>query len=222
MNHIFYSKKNFFITFLKRYLNLLIFVLFIIVLISSFVEVKKDKGYLLFVEFNNSYGLKEGTSVNFRGVKIGFVSRVSTHLNKVVILLNIKTLETVIPQNSLFEANQIGLFNDIVISITPLDYIELKSIKYDFTLSKDCVSSSFICPNSYIKGYKGVNYDDLVRATTRISQRFDDPRFFKLFYLFLRNGINFSDELILLIHNLSNIFHLLFEYIYFILSKYTF
>ena len=37
-----------------------------------------------------------------------------------------------------------------------------------------------------------------MRATTRISQRFDDPRFFNLFYIFLHNGIELSDNIVYL------------------------
>ena len=114
-----------------------------------------------------------------------------------------------IPRNSIIEANQIGLFNDRIISITPLRNDTLNDKKRSSKIYNYCNHSLFICPNSYLKGYKGVNYDDLIRATTRISQRFDDPRFFNLFYVLLKNSIGISDELLVLIYKFSNFFYFL-------------
>lgn len=51
----------------------------------------------------------------------------------------------------------------------------------------------------YVTGDRGLNYDDLVRSTTRISQRFDDPRFFNLFYVFLQNSIELTDVILELV-----------------------
>nr|YP_009397601.1 hypothetical protein [Dipterosiphonia australica]ARW66787.1 hypothetical protein [Dipterosiphonia australica] len=209
MNSAFNFDNRYFKKYLKHYCSIFVFVLIIVILIFSLVGLKQDKGYLLFVEFNNAYGLKEGTNVNFRGVKIGYVSRISIHINKVIVLINIKKSNTMIPYNSIVEANQVGLFNDIVITIIPLQSTQYNVIKSSYILSKNCTSSSVICPNSYLKGYKGLNYDDLMRATTRISQRFDDPRFFNLFYLLLKNGINLSDELLFLLHNSYTLFFIL-------------
>nr|YP_010619427.1 hypothetical protein PN189_pgp143 [Xiphosiphonia pinnulata]WAX03440.1 hypothetical protein [Xiphosiphonia pinnulata] len=207
---------------LKKYLNLFMFILCIIIFTFSFIGLRQNKGYFLFIEFNDAYGLKEGTSINLRGVKIGYVSRITIHLNKVVVLLNIKTQKTIIHKNSIFEATQVGLFNDIVVTVTPLDYIKSNNLTSQLILSKDCKSLSVICPNSYVKGYKGINYDDLIRATTRISQRFDDPRFFNLLYLLLKSAINISDELLLLINDSSILFYCCFELMNFIVLKFPF
>nr|WGH12972.1 hypothetical protein Ycf22 [Echinothamnion sp.] len=222
MNNVFNFNKYCHITNFKKLLSILIFILFILIFVFSFIGLKPDKGYCLFIEFNNAYGLREGASVNLRGVKVGHVSRIGMHLNKVVVLLNIKKRDTLIHENSIFEANQVGLFNDIVVTITPLQDIQYKNLMSTFLLYKDCSSLSVICPNSYIKGYKGINYDDLIRATTRISQRFDDPRFFNLFYLLLKNSISISDELLFLINNSSALFYLFSELINLILLKFIF
>nr|YP_009399667.1 hypothetical protein [Digenea simplex]ARW69486.1 hypothetical protein [Digenea simplex] len=203
---------------LYKVLNILIFIFFISIVILSLRNFKKKIGYELFVELNNAYGLKKGTNVNFRGVKVGYVSHISIQLNKVVILLRINSANMLIPKKSIIEVNQIGLFNDLVVDITPLIHTET-TIEGLNALSPDCLMSTFICSDFYVKGYKGLNYDDLVRATTRISQRFDDPRFFHLFYLLLQNGIDISDEFIIFINSLSC---LLTELIPLILYKYIF
>nr|QCI06872.1 hypothetical protein [Halydictyon mirabile] len=73
-----------------------------------------------------------------------------------------------------------------------------------------------------MKGHRGLNYDDLIRSATRISQRFDDPRVFSLFYLFLQNNIDISDQIILIIKNLSYFLFFFNKLINLYLSKYIF
>lgn len=130
-------------------------------------------------------------------------------VNSLVILVFIKSTNILIPKFSIIETNQTGLFND-----TSVDIIPLKKLKYNKinVFSKTCLKSNFLCHNHYLKGNRGLNYDDLVRATTRISQRFDDPRFFNLIYLFIKNGIDLSDELLFSIHNIAEFVYLLTEF----------
>lgn len=166
--------------------------------------------------------MKEGTCVNYKGVKIGVINRVNLHMNKVVVLLKIDSSKILIPSDVIFEANQIGLFNDIVVSINRSNSLFSESYRDCISSENHSEVSDFITPNSYIKGYKGISYDDLIRSTTRISQRFDDPRFFSLFYLLLKNGIYISDEIILLIYNSSTLFNLFIESTALIFTRYLF
>lgn len=120
----------------------------------------------------------------------------------------IKSPSILIPKDSIIETNQTGLFNDTSIEIIPLTELKYNKIN---VFSQSCLNSNFLCHNHYLKGNRGLNYDDLVRAATRISQRFDDPRFFNLIYLFIKNGIDISDEIILSIHNISYVIYFLTE-----------
>ncbi len=188
--------------YLKYFANLLVIILLLFTLFMSLFSLRQNKSYTLFVEFNNAYGLKIGTSVNYKGVKIGYINKINICSNKVIVLVTIRNLSVTLPQGSLFEANQIGLFNDRVIDITPMHNY------YSCALDKNCSNyigyQKYIKPNSYVKGYKGINYDDLIRATTRISQRFDDPRFFNLFYLLLQNSTQISNDLLFVADILSS------------------
>lgn len=166
--------------------------------------------------------IKAGTNVNLRGVTVGSVRCVNVHINKIIVLVSIKSHKILIPRNSLFESHQIGLFNDVVINITPLEYIKSDNLLLKMSISDKSASSLFILPNSYIKGYKGINYDDLIRATTRISQRFDDPRFFSLIYLLLRNLIYISDELSNLLSSSSHLSNLLSDLVSLYFVKYIY
>nr|YP_009398633.1 hypothetical protein [Kuetzingia canaliculata]ARW67819.1 hypothetical protein [Kuetzingia canaliculata] len=206
----------------NKFLSLFLFLLFIIIFIFSLFSLKREAGYNLFIELNHSYGLKVGSNVNFKGVKVGYVDRISIQLNKVILLTHINSSDLLIPKQSFIEANQVGLFNDVIIDINPSKKIFNEFTQFSNVFSKDCLNSSFICANFYVKGYKGLNYDDLVRSTTRISQRFDDPRFFNLFYLFLQNTIDISDEIVFLVYYMSYFFYILGESIPVHLSKYIF
>lgn len=77
----------------------------------------------MFVEFSNAHGLKQKTRVSFRGVKVEYVKHLNIQLNTVVALLYINYSNTLIPKSSIIEANQVGLFSDIVIDITSLKLI---------------------------------------------------------------------------------------------------
>lgn len=107
----------------------------------------------------------------------------------------------------MIETNQTGLFNDTIIDIIPLETLKYKSCGID-VFSSSCLKSNFLCHYHYLKGYRGLNYDDLIRAATRLSQRFDDPRFFSLFYIFLQNNIEISDEILDILSSASNILYI--------------
>nr|YP_010170922.1 hypothetical protein K8K75_pgp144 [Chondria tumulosa]QSD57063.1 hypothetical protein [Chondria tumulosa] len=217
MSNLSNSCYYYFINYFKRVLKIIITILFVTLFILSLKSSKKH-GYNIFVEFNNAYRVKKGTNVNLHGVLIGYVDNVSIKSNKVIVLLRINSLNTLIPRNSIIEANQIGLFNDIVIDINP--QVNTKHSNQISPISVKCLNSTFICSDFYLKGYKGLNYDDLVRATTRITQRFDDPRFFSLLYLLLQNSIDISDEVFSLTQYISYIIYLLSDNIVFVLFKY--
>ena len=180
------SKKNFL---------LLLTILGIITM--SFIVNKKflNKSYSIFIEFDNAHGIRPGTVLRLRGLSIGRIISIKLHVNTVVVLAKINSSLNPIPRNVLIETNQTGLLNEAVIDIFPLENIEILNKQFIDPLSSKCLNSKIICNLSHLKGNRGLNYDDLVRATTRISQRFDDPRFFNLLYIFLYNGIELSDNI---------------------------
>nr|YP_009392435.1 hypothetical protein [Caloglossa monosticha]ARW60997.1 hypothetical protein [Caloglossa monosticha] len=205
--------------FYKRYFSKLIITLFLlsfIAILSCKIEyIKKKRGYSLFIEFSNAHGIKKGTHIYFRGIQIGSIKNIYMKVNSVIVVAYINSLNILIPKNSLVETNQTGLFNDTIIDIVPLKIVDSKLFDINI-FSSSCLKSNFLCNHHYLKGYRGLNYDDLIRAATRISQRFDDPRFFSLFYIFLQNNIDISDEFLDILNTASN-----FLYIFlFLIKKY--
>lgn len=177
--------------------NFLLLLIILGTLAISFILNNKslNKSYSIFIEFNNAHGIRPGTTLRLKGLSIGRIVSIKLHLNTIVVLAKINSSLNPIPRNVLIETNQTGLLNEAVIDIFPLENIEIFNKQLIDPLSPECLNSKIVCNFSYVKGNRGLNYDDLVRATTRISQRFDDPRFFNLFYIFLYNGIELSDNI---------------------------
>lgn len=148
-----------------------------------------------------------------RGVNIGYIESLQVNTNYVIVLACIKSKYTLIPKSSIIETNQTGLFNDTTIDIIPLKQLSSGDFNHIDVFSQSCLHSNSLCNYHYIQGERGLNYDDLIRATTRIAQRFDDPRFFNLFYLFLQNCIDISDEVVLVASDISSILSLFHSWI---------
>nr|YP_010903232.1 hypothetical protein REP76_pgp145 [Hypnea cornuta]WCH55685.1 hypothetical protein [Hypnea cornuta] len=178
-------------------------------------------GYSVFIEFKNAYGIREGTNIRMRGVNIGYVKKIKIDLNSILLLVFVKSTNIVIPRNSIIETNQTGLLNETVIDIVPLDVLKYQFIHKVNVFSKECYTSSIVCHLNYVQGERGLNYDDLVRAATRISQRFDDPSFFNIFYLFLQNSIDLSDDILNITLNASDFIVILYNFLKNILFNYT-
>nr|QCI04825.1 hypothetical protein [Bornetia secundiflora] len=155
-----------------------------------------------------------------RGVNVGYIQNIQLDINSIIVLIYIKSQNILIPKYCLIEINQIGLFNNTVIDIIPFQKLNYPQIEKIDLFANQCFRSQFLCNNDYLKGYRGLNYDDLIRAATRISQRFDDPRFFNLFYMCLQNFIDISDEIVFVFNHLTNTVLWIVDYIEHILIKY--
>ena len=179
---------------MKNLKKIIVFSFFIVLFQLTACLKYRNSDYSFFIEFNDAQGIKLGTPIRLRGIEIGSVQNIKLKFNCVLVAAKINSNNIVISKNSIIETNQTGLLNESVVDITPLDFLQLKKDdKSSNPVSSFCDSSSIICNDMYIVGDRGLNYDDLVRSTTRISQRFDDPRFFHFFYVFLQNSIELTD-----------------------------
>nr|WCH56081.1 hypothetical protein [Calliblepharis sp.] len=191
------------------------------VFLCFLINVNLDKsGYSVFIEFKSAYGIREGTVIRMRGTNIGYVKKIKIDFNSILLLVYIKSGSILIPKNSIIETNQTGLLNETVIDIVPLNLLNYRVSKQINVFSKECYKSSIVCHLNYMQGERGLNYDDLVRAATRISQRFDDPSFFNIFYLFLQNSIELSDDILSIIFDTSNFIFILCKYLKIVLAEY--
>ncbi len=169
--------------------------LILVFLLSQFIYciLLRSIGYSFFIELNNGCGIRVGTSIRMRGVHIGYIESVRLKSSCVLAVAKINSRKTLIPASSMIETAQTGLLNDSMIDIVPCNNLFLHDLQIYSPLSKYCDSSVLICNRMYVAANRGLNYDDLVRSATRISQRFDDPRFFNMFYVFLRSSIEAAE-----------------------------
>lgn len=197
--------------------NILLFVTSVFFIICIWLSMNggiAKKGYSFFLEFNNAHGIKEGTPVRMRGITVGYIKSMKMDLNSILVLVYINSANTFIPRNAIIETNQTGLLNDTVIDIIPLHKMPKYDILQFSVFSDTCNTSSMICHLDFLEGDRGLNYDDLVRAATRISQRFDDPNFFNVFYLFLQNSLEISDDMINITTDVSNLLTTIYQLIF--------
>nr|YP_010471165.1 hypothetical protein N4M48_pgp027 [Synarthrophyton patena]UVF62994.1 hypothetical protein [Synarthrophyton patena] len=188
--------------------SLLLFCLAILFIVIMIYCNNKNSYYSFFIEFDNANGIEKGTSIRMRGLQIGSIQSIVIKPHCILTLAKINSSNVLIPKDSIIETSQTGLLNDAVIDIIPLSSLQLFDSSTISPFSNNCENSKILCNKMYLQGDRGLNYDDLVRSTTRISQRFDDPRFFNLFYVFLQNGIETTDiflELITEILDLTSI-----------------
>lgn len=187
-----------------RKLLIFIFSLFLLQFLY-FLRLKNSK-YSFFIEFNHANGITLGTPIRMRGINIGHIQNMRLKIDCILVIAKINSNKIIISKDSIIETTQTGLLNESVIDIIPVKRFD-KYLNHSPS-SSSCDSSIIICNNAYMLGDRGLNYDDLVRSTTRISQRFDDPRFFYLSYLFLQNSIELTDSLLVILDDLCNIFDL--------------
>lgn len=197
--------------------NIIVFLISIIFVVFVWWIINynaNNRGYDLFIQFNNAHGIRPGTALRMRGVKIGYIKHLKIDLNSILVLVHINSTNILIPKNSIVETNQTGLFNDCMIDIIPLEKVHNSSLSNIDVFSEKCIKSRLICHLNSLEGDRGLNYDDLVRAATRISQRFDDPSFFNIFYLFLQNSIELSEDILNITIDISNLLAIFYRYIY--------
>ena len=140
---------------------------------------RRGQGYQAILEFPVACGISVGTPVRIRGVPVGGVLSVQPSLTRVDVLVEMRDTTTVIPRNSLIEANQSGLIAEALIDITP----QMPVPEYTANpLDEDCErEGKVVCHQGRIKGERGVALDDLVYVCTKIARQMDAQGIDKVF-----------------------------------------
>jgi phospholipid/cholesterol/gamma-HCH transport system substrate-binding protein len=162
-----------------------------IISFATWLIAPSSKTYCIYFQLIDATGVKKGTAVKYRGTPVGEVVAVKDMVAKAKMYVKL-------PKSCFVEANQTGLLNETVIDISPLVISpQLLAPKLeDEQLEED----------SILTAYKGVHYDDLVRATTRVAQRLDDPKLFEQASELMCSLTNLSDEMLALIRIWKHIF----------------
>nr|WDA99063.1 ORF193 [Gronococcus sybilensis] len=164
-------------------------------------QVKVSQSYRVYIQFNHISTLKSGSIVKFKGANIGKVVQITPKGYSILVAVQIQPANVLIPKYSEFEANQAGVLGESVIDVTPKPVIHgeryetweerLERENSDnivnssdlpaantpagTPLNKNCDSSKIVCHNDYVLGRKGMDYEDMVKTSTRVSQRLDSP-----------------------------------------------
>lgn len=173
----------------------------------------RGRGYQAILEFPVACGITVGTPVRIRGVPVGAVLAVQPSLERVDVLAELNEATTVIPRNSLIEANQSGLIAEPLIDITP----QLPIPQYTANpLDEACEEEGkVVCHQGRIKGQRGVALDDLVYICTKIAREMDEQGVDKVFETMqsataameqakplLSRAVELSDEIVPLLQEL--------------------
>ncbi|MBW4472663.1 MAG: MCE family protein [Stenomitos rutilans HA7619-LM2] len=133
------------------------------------------RSYNAFVEFDNAGGIKQGTPVAYRGIRVGEVVGVKPQPRGVVLKVKISPSDLLIPSSAVIEANQSGLIGEPSIDISPLQDLPPGEIAQP--LDRNCNPSIIICNGSRLQGQARLNVNELIRAVLRIANLVSDPEF---------------------------------------------
>lgn len=133
------------------------------------------RSYNAFVEFDNAGGIKQGTPVAYRGIRVGEVVGVKPQPRGVILKVKISPSDLLIPSSAVIEANQSGLIGEPSIDISPLQDLPPGDIAEP--LDRNCNPSIIICNNSRLQGQARLNVNELIRAVLRIANLVSDPEF---------------------------------------------
>eukprot|EP00775_Hariotina_reticulata_P007426 gene7426-7635_t len=141
---------------------------------------RKGRPYHATIEFPLACGITVGTPVRIRGVAVGSVLNVKPSLDKVDVLVEVNDMATVIPRNSVIEANQSGLIAEPLVDITP--QLPLPTYSASPLDVPGCESeAAIVCNNGHIRGQQGVALDDMVYVMTRMARQMEEEGVDKFF-----------------------------------------
>ncbi len=135
-----------------------------------------SRSYKAIFEFPNIAGLDVGSPVRYRGVAVGKITAARPGPNGVEVEVEISPADLIIPRTVTVEASQSGLLGSTSIEITPTKPL---TVSIDAKpLDPNCNSNLIICNQDRLPGQIGVSVDELIRAATRFSAVYSDPKFF--------------------------------------------
>jgi len=135
-----------------------------------------ERSYTVNIEFADAAGMDTGNSVQFRGVSVGRVTAIQPGPNGVIVTVEINSVNLLIPRDVIVEASQSGFIGEVSVDLIPRKLLPAEAIAADLQpFEPDCNPNLIICNGDTLQGRIGVSYDELVRATVRLSEVLSDP-----------------------------------------------
>ncbi|MEM9772839.1 MAG: MlaD family protein [Cyanobacteria bacterium P01_D01_bin.73] len=127
-----------------------------------------QQSYRLIIEFDNAAGMKEGSSVFYRGVPVGTVESMKATSNFVSVEISIKPATLKMPRNVAVEVDQTGLIGEASLSIYPQEDLPAK-LEGPGPLDSKCDRNVILCDGDRVTGNPPINYGALIRSMVKIA-----------------------------------------------------
>ncbi len=150
-----------------------------------------EKTYTIKVKFDSANGLREGAGVNFRGVLVGSVARVTPRPNLIEVILRVNE-KVKIPTGSVIEVNRSGLLGESSVAINPTEVVAKNSLDGLSPIGSTCDPQKIICDKSQVYGQSG---SQLLANLARLTEVFANPVFLERVNKTLKNITELSEEL---------------------------
>jgi phospholipid/cholesterol/gamma-HCH transport system substrate-binding protein len=135
-----------------------------------------NRSYNVWVNFPGVVGVQTGSTVNYRGVKVGRVLEMIPESGGVRLKIGINPADLKIAANSTFTIDQVSLLGESVLNINPPR--ENPAITTaSRPLDRDCDRAQILCEGSQLKGADGVNTDSLIRSMMQLTDAYANPKF---------------------------------------------
>jgi phospholipid/cholesterol/gamma-HCH transport system substrate-binding protein len=135
--------------------------------------------YTILAHFDEAAGIQEGGTVRYRGIRVGKIAKIRTDVPGVgvEVALDITEPTVKIPRSAIAEVSQTGLIGEPVIELTTPDKLANAA-----TLAKanesNCDKNQIVCDQAVIKGQAGASFNELLRRTTALVNRYESPEIY--------------------------------------------
>ncbi|WP_247215255.1 MlaD family protein [Synechococcus sp. C9] len=129
--------------------------------------------YRFQLAFRHAGGLSVGAAVRLRGVEVGRVVAIQPGVNQVLVTVEIRNKDILIPRNSQFRALSGGLVSQTFVDISPRQDLDVTAIDAG-PRSQDCNAEQIVCQGAQLVGQTSPTFDDLIQATATIVKQLDN------------------------------------------------
>jgi phospholipid/cholesterol/gamma-HCH transport system substrate-binding protein len=134
------------------------------------------RSYTAIIEFSNAGGMKVGSPVSYRGIKVGQVIGIQPKPTGVDLTVEIAPADLLIPRNTWIEATQAGLIGETSIDMTPQQNLPA-GVAIAKPLDRNCNPAIIICNGSRLQGQAKLDVEALIRSLLKISDLLTAPEF---------------------------------------------
>jgi phospholipid/cholesterol/gamma-HCH transport system substrate-binding protein len=129
-----------------------------------------NRSYSLEVELQDASGIEVGSTVRYRGVKVGTITGLRTDTDRVKVIATISPATLLIPRQSLVETTQSGFIGQVFLDFRPPDTQLVTQANNLSPFQPNCNPKLILCDGDRVQGKLGANFDALIRSTTEIAE----------------------------------------------------